>query len=111
MVIHGRCRIGKNCVIGQGATLGGKSGWYEVPVLGDNVYVAAGARIIGPVVIGDNAMIGANAVVVKDVPANCVVAGVPAKIIRENITAEEIIHPAPRYRGDNGWPVMPKAVK
>lgn len=110
IVIHARCVIGRNCVIGQGATLGGKSRWYEVPVLGDNVYVSAGARILGPIRIGNNVVIGANAVVVKDVPDNCVVAGVPAKIIKENVPTEEFYGTDKlRYRGDNGWPVTPKA--
>ena len=78
IVVHARTVIGKNCMIGQGVTIGGKSGWYEVPVIGDNVEISAGARILGPVRIGNNVIIGANAVVVKDVPDNCIVAGVRA---------------------------------
>lgn len=110
IVIHARCVIGKNCIIGQGATIGGKSQWYEVPVLGDNVYVAAGARIIGPIRIGNNVTIGANAVITKDVPDNCVVAGVPARIIKENVSAEDF-HGTEnlRYRGGKPWAVTPKA--
>jgi tetrahydrodipicolinate N-succinyltransferase len=54
------------------------------PILGDNVSVKAGAKILGPITIGNNVTVGANAVVTKDVPANCVVAGVPARIIRRN---------------------------
>ena len=52
VVIHSRAIIGNNCMIGQGVTIGGKSGWYEVPVIGDNVHISAGARILGPIVIG-----------------------------------------------------------
>ena len=52
--------------------------------IGDNVYIATGVTILGPVRIGDNAIIAANSVVIKDVPDNCVVSGVPAKIIRQN---------------------------
>lgn len=52
------------------------------PILGDNVTVGGGARLLGPVDIGDNCTIGANSVVVSDVPADCVVTGVPARIIR-----------------------------
>ena len=89
IVVHARTVIGKNCMIGQGVTIGGKSGWYEVPVIGDNVEISAGARILGPVHIGNNVIIGANAVVVKDVPDNCIVAGIPAKIIKENISLED----------------------
>ena len=110
IVIHARAVVGRNCMIGQGVTIGGKSGWYEVPIIGDNVKINAGARILGPVHIGNNVIIGANAVVVKDVPDNCIVAGVPAKIIKENISLEDYEGPkALKYRGDNGWPVTPKA--
>lgn len=85
VVIHERAVIGEHCMIGQGATIGGKSKQYNVPCIGDYVYIAAGVRIIGEVNIGNNVIIGANAVVTKDIPDNCMVAGVPAKIIRENI--------------------------
>lgn len=110
VVLHARTVIGKNCMIGQGVTIGGKSGWYEVPVIGDNVHISAGARILGPVRIGNNVIIGANAVVVKDVPDNCIVAGIPAKIIKENISMDDYEgEKAVKYRGDNGWPMTPKA--
>jgi serine O-acetyltransferase len=110
IVVHGRSVVGKNCILGQNITIGGKSGWYEVPVIGNNVHISAGARILGPVRVGNNVLIGANAVVVKDVPDNCVVAGVPAKIIKENLTAEDIAsYGQLRYRGDNGWEMTPKA--
>ena len=82
MVIHKRSVIGKNCHISQNVTIGGTSGLYEVPVLGDNVQVGAGAVIIGPVHIGDNVIIGANSVVNKDIPANSVAVGAPAKVIK-----------------------------
>ena len=52
------------------------------PKIGDNVIVYTGAKIIGGRTIGDNAVIGANAVVIKDVPKNAIVAGIPAKVIR-----------------------------
>lgn len=97
-------------MIGQNVTIGGKSGWYEVPIIGDNVEINAGARIIGPIRIGNNVIIGANAVVVKDVPDKCIVAGIPAKIIKENISMEDYVGKnALKYRGDNGWPMTPKA--
>lgn len=87
-VIHKRCVIGKNCRISQNVTLGGTSGFYEVPILGDNVEVGVGANIIGPVCIGNNVTIGAGAVVLNDLPDDCVAVGVPAKIVKykdENI--------------------------
>lgn len=82
VVIHDRTIIGCNCQIGQNVTIGGTSGHYEVPIIGNNVHISAGAVIIGPIKIGNNVIIGANAVVNKDVPNNCIVAGVPAKIIK-----------------------------
>lgn len=91
VVIHERCKIGSNCMIGQGVTIGGKSRHYMVPEIGDNVYVSAGARILGPVVIGDNVIIGANSVVIKDVENNTIVAGVPAKVIKTGINPNDYI--------------------
>jgi serine O-acetyltransferase len=82
VVLHHNTVIGKKCIIGSNVTIGGKSGVKEVPKLGDNVKIATGAKILGAITIGDNVTIGANAVVVKDVPSNVVVAGIPAKIIR-----------------------------
>ena len=77
IVVNHACRIGANCNINADVNIGmGGS------IIGDNVYIAPGVKIIKPVRIGNNVMIGANAVVNKDVPDNCVVAGVPAKIVR-----------------------------
>src|SRR5579862_8638354 len=82
VAIHPRVIIGKNCNIAHQVTIGGRSDYIGVPVLADNVTVGVGAKILGPVTVGSNAIIGANAVVLKDVPANAVVAGVPARIIK-----------------------------
>lgn len=75
--ISGGSTIGKNCVIFQQVTIGSNtlkgSPGYGAPVIGDNCYIGAGAKIIGNVKIGNNCRIGANAVVVKDVPDNTVV--------------------------------------
>lgn len=84
VVIHKRTQIGKNCKIGTGVTFGGRSGIYEVPVIGDNVYIGSGAKILGNIYVGNNVIIGANAVVINNVPNNAVVAGVPARIIKYN---------------------------
>lgn len=73
-------KLGANCRIFQQVTIGYNGD--KRPIIGDNVIVCCGAKIIGGVTIGNNVTIGANAVVCKDVPDNCVVAGVPAKIIR-----------------------------
>jgi serine O-acetyltransferase len=109
VVMHARTVIGKNCLIGQGVTIGGKSGWYEVPIIGDNVQINAGAKIIGPVRIGDNVEVGANCVVVKDVPSNCVVAGVPARIIRSNMLKEDWDEMKKyKERGNDSFPMTPE---
>jgi serine O-acetyltransferase len=83
IVIHGSTQIGDDVVIAQNVTIAGKNG--GVPTIGNNVYVGAGAKILGGVTVGTGSIVGANAVVVKDVPARSMVAGVPARIIRENI--------------------------
>jgi serine O-acetyltransferase len=81
VVIHARCRIGRDVLIGQNVTLGGSFG-SGVPTVGDNVFIGPGVRIIGEVKVGSNVVLGANAVVIEDVPDNCIAAGVPARILR-----------------------------
>lgn len=85
VIIHSKAEIGEKCMIGQQVTVGGGNSRYPgVPIIGNNVYIAKGAIVFGGITIGDNAIIGANAVVNKPVPANAVVAGVPAKILKIN---------------------------
>lgn len=86
IVISPAAVIGNNCNISQGVTIGvaGTGEKRGAPVIGDNVYIGAGAKVIGKVTIGNNAAIGANAVVTKDVPDNAVVVGIPAKVISMN---------------------------
>lgn len=88
VVLHTRCVIGNNCIIGTNVTIGGKNGALNPPVIGNNVYIATGAKVLGNIIIEDNVVIGANAVVVRDVPRNAVVAGVPAKIIKYSHAGE-----------------------
>lgn len=76
VVIHKRARIGKNCMIAQGVTIDGRSGHYDVPAIGNNCYIGAGAKVFGPIVMGDNVTIGANDVLLKDAPSNTVWGGV-----------------------------------
>ncbi|MCH5242930.1 MAG: serine acetyltransferase [Muribaculaceae bacterium] len=73
--------VGNNLWINQCVTVG-YSNKTDCPIIGNNVTILSGAKVIGNVRIGNNVTIGANAVVVKDVPDNCIVAGVPAKIIK-----------------------------
>lgn len=84
LVIHKNAVIGKNCMIGQCITIGRVPGTgKEIPVIEDNVYIGAGARILGGINIGNNSIIAPNAVVTRDVNPCSVVGGIPAKLITE----------------------------
>ncbi len=80
-VVHHNAVIGKGCNIYQNVSIAGREG-RGVPVLGDGVEVGCGACILGGVYIGNNAKIGANAVVITDIPENATAVGVPAKIVK-----------------------------
>jgi len=85
VVIGETAEIGDDVTLYHGVTLGGTS-WKEGkrhPTLGNRVVVGAGAKILGPIYIGDGAKIGSNAVVVKEVPAGATAAGIPARILDE----------------------------
>ena len=86
VVIGETAEVGDGCTIYQGVTLGGtgKDKGKRHPTLGKNVLVGAGARILGPFKVGDNAKIAANAVVLSEVPENCTAVGVPARVVRRN---------------------------
>jgi len=80
VVVHARAVIGNGVTISQNVTIGGRNGHHEVPVIEDDVEIGAGACVLGPVRIGRGARIGANAVVLSDVPAGAVAVGVPARV-------------------------------
>ena len=80
VVFHFKTRIGSNCTIYHGVTIGARSG-NTPPVIGDNVYIGNGASVLGAITVGDGARIGAGAVVVSDVPAGATMVGVPAHAI------------------------------
>lgn len=83
VVLHARSKIGDRVIIGQGVTVGRKLDPEGIPVIGNDVYISAGARILGDIAIGDNVIIGANSVVVSSIPPNSIVAGAPARVIRQ----------------------------
>lgn len=81
IVVHPRVRGGRDCTLYQGVTLGSTSVDGDPPTLGDGVTIFPGAKVLGAVTIGDRAIIGANAVVLCDVPAEATAVGVPARIM------------------------------
>lgn len=85
IVIHPDTEIGVNCLIHQQVTFGVKRGVSVAPRIGGHVDIGAGAKIIGPIIIKDDVLIGANAVVVTDVDYGEILAGVPAKVIGTTI--------------------------
>jgi serine O-acetyltransferase len=91
VVIGETAVIGDDCTLYHGVTLGGTS-WQKGkrhPTLGNDVVVGAGAKVLGPIVIGDHARIGSNAVVVKSVPPNSTVVGVPGRLIVRAAEADD----------------------
>ena len=87
IVIHARCILGDRVKIGQGVTVGGRAGLFAVPIIEDDVEIGAGAKVIGPIVIGRGAKIGANAVVLHSVPPGATVVGIPARIVSSTVVA------------------------
>ncbi len=85
VIIHGEAVVGKNCMIMQQVTIGMIDAG-EVPRVGNDVYIGAGAKIIGAVIIGDGSRVGANAVVLRDVPPHHTAVGNPARLISRSTT-------------------------
>ena len=97
VVIGETAEIGNNCTLYHGVTLGGTSWAKEKrhPTLGDNVVVGSGAKILGPFTVGDNSKIGSNSVVVKEVPPNSTVVGVPGRVVMsegQSVTRADLEH-------------------
>jgi len=95
VVIGETAEIGDHVSIYQGVTLGGVATEKKKrhPTIGNNVVIGAGATILGPITVGDNVRVGAGSVVVKSVPPNCTVVGIPAKIVkREGTTSIDLHH-------------------
>lgn len=82
IVVNGNAKVGKNCRIQESTTIGATNGSLEAPIIGDNIFIGSGARIIGNIEIADNIAIGANAVVNKTFKEKGItIAGIPAKKI------------------------------
>lgn len=86
IVIGETTEIGDDVLIYQGVTLGGtgKDTGKRHPTVGNNVMISAGAKVLGPFKIGDNSRVAAGAVVLEEVPPNCTVVGVPARVVRQD---------------------------
>ena len=84
VVIGETAEIGDNVVIYQGVTLGGtgKDKGKRHPTICSNVMISSGAKVLGPITVGENSKIGANAVVLKDVPPNSTVVGIPGRVVK-----------------------------
>ena len=94
IVIGATAIIGDDCLLYQNVTLGGTGAHKgkRHPTLGNNVMVGAGAKVLGPFKVGDNARIAANSVVLKEVPPNSTVVGVPGRVVKINGEKLDHIH-------------------
>lgn len=92
VVIGETCEIGDNVLLYQGVTLGGtgKDHGKRHPTIGNNVMVGSGAKILGPLKVGDNSRIGAGSVVLHEVPPDSTVVGIPGRVVRRNNNDEAI---------------------
>jgi len=105
VVIGETSEIGDNVTLYHGVTLGGTT-WKKIkrhPTIGNNVVVGVGAKILGPVKIGDNTKIGANSVVVNEIPPNSIVVGIPGKVVfrvegEKRIQMDSAFMPDPQSR-------------
>ena len=88
-VIHHEAVIGNNVYIGSCVTIGGTNKQSIFPTIGDDCLISTGVRIIGPISIGKNCVIGANAVVVDNIPDNCCAVGIPARVIKTEINVHD----------------------
>jgi serine O-acetyltransferase len=88
LIVNSVAVIGEYCTIYHGVTLGDRGGWGGAPRVGDRVLIGAGAKLLGEIVIGDDCVIGANAVVRTSVPAEHVAVGVPAVVKKRRMTKE-----------------------
>jgi len=83
-VINAGARIGHGTIIQHRVTIGEMDGSHKCPIIGKDCFIGAGAMVLGDITVGNNVKVGAGALVIKDVPDNCTVVGVPAKVIKHN---------------------------
>lgn len=85
IIISGYASFGDNCIVRNGVTVGLKNiDEIAAPSIGSDVNIGAGAKILGPITVGDNVDIGANAVVIHSIPSNSVAVGVPARVLAKS---------------------------
>ncbi|MBQ8216938.1 MAG: serine acetyltransferase, partial [Oscillospiraceae bacterium] len=86
VVIGETAEVGDDCLIYHGVTLGGtgKDVGKRHPTIGNNVLIGAGAKVLGPITVGDNSRIAANSVVLKGLPGNCTAVGIPARVVKKD---------------------------
>ena len=90
IVLNSNATIGDHVLISHGVTIGGRSRQTRYPVVENDVYIGAGAKILGDLTIGHHSIIGANSVVLSTIPPNSVAVGMPARVVRSNIDPFEI---------------------
>jgi len=83
VVLHPKAIIGNDTMIYQNVSIAGRNN-RVTPIIGKNVFIGAGACVLGGIKIGDNVVIGANSVVINDIPPNSVVVGIPGKVVKTN---------------------------
>lgn len=96
VVVSPLARVGANCRLHPSTSIGDYNG---APTLGDNVYIGPGAKLYGPITIGSNVAIGANAVVNSSFPDNCTVGGIPARVLSNTGALEQGVFPNTRIDG------------
>jgi serine O-acetyltransferase len=92
VIISAKAVIGSNVEIGSGVVVGGNARQSGAPTIEDDVYIGAGAKVLGPIVVGRGSVIAANCVVLKSVPPRSVVAGIPGEVVRSDIEIGEYLY-------------------
>jgi serine O-acetyltransferase len=88
IILHSTAIVGEYCTIYHGVTLGDRGSWGDAPRVGNRVLIGAGAKLIGEILIGDDCVIGANAVVHTSVPTGHIAVGVPAVVKKREVTKQ-----------------------